>query len=177
MSILPGQRNRKKPSPTSKPDNECYLKSPLKRNLVLATEQGIVIRTESRAAWVKTVKSGSCKGCSARGSCHSLGSSNQMEVKALNVAGAKVGDQIVLNLETSSLLKVTFLLYVFPILLLIMGAAVGQEIASLIGFNPSGLSAILGFSFFFAALLIIKIKANKLAKRNAYRPKIIKILK
>ena len=100
-----------------------------------------------------------------------------MEVKALNVAGAKVGDQIVLNLETSSLLKVTFLLYVFPILLLIMGAALGQEIASLIGFNPSGLSAILGFSFFFAALLIIKIKANKLAKRNSYRPKIIKILK
>ena len=143
----------------------------------MATEKGIVVRTDSQAAWVKTVKSSSCKGCTARGSCHSLGSNDEMEVKALNVVGAKVGDQIVLNLETSSLLKVTFLLYVFPILLLIVGAAIGQEIAPVFEVNPSGLSVILGFSFFFAAILIIKKKANKLSEKNEYRPKIIKIIK
>ena len=142
----------------------------------MATEQGIVTKTDSRAAWVKTIKSGACKGCTARGSCHSLGGGDDMEVKAINEAGAKVGDRIVLSLETSSLLKASFLLYVFPILLLIIGALMGQEIAPYIDFNPSGFSAILGFSFFFAAVLIIKAKANKMAKKNEYRPKIIKIL-
>jgi positive regulator of sigma E activity len=44
------------------------------------------------------------------------------------------------------------------------------------GFNPSGFSAVMGFTFFFAALLIIKTMANKLARKNEYRPKIIKIL-
>jgi hypothetical protein len=34
----------------------------------------------------------------------------------------------------------------------------------------------MGFSFFFAALLIIKTTADKLAKKNEYRPKVIKIL-
>jgi sigma-E factor negative regulatory protein RseC len=142
----------------------------------MATEQGIVIKTNSRAAWVKTVKSGNCAGCSARGSCHAMGGEDEMAVKAINEAGARVGDQIVLSIKTSSLLKATFLLYVFPILLLIIGAAVGQEMAPKFDFNPSGLSAIMGFTFFFAALLIIKTTANKLARKNEYRPKIIKIL-
>jgi len=142
----------------------------------MATEQGIVIKTDSRAAWVKTIKSGNCAGCSAKGSCHAMGASDEMAVKAINEAGARVGDRIVLSFKTSSLLKATFLLYVFPILFLIIGAAVGQEMAHKFDFNPSGFSAITGFSFFFAALLIIKTTANKLARKNEYRPKIIKIL-
>jgi len=142
----------------------------------MATEHGIVVRTDSREAWVKTVKSGSCEGCSARGACHSLSQSGDMEVNAINEAGAKVGDRIVLSFETSSLLKATFLLYVFPILLLIIGAVIGQETAPYFNVNPSGFSAAIGFSFFFAAVLLIKVKANKMAKKNNYRPKIIKIL-
>ena len=99
-----------------------------------------------------------------------------MEVEALNEAGAKVGDRIVLLFETSSLLKATFLLYVFPILLLLAGAFLGQAIAAHTNMNPSGLSAITGFSFFIAAVLFIKVRANKMALKQEYRPKIIKIL-
>jgi len=142
----------------------------------MATEQGIVIKTDSRTAWVKTIKSANCAGCSAKGSCHSKGAGEEMEVNAINEAGARKGDRIVLSFETSSLLKATFLLYVFPILLLIIGAAIGQEMAPKFDFNPSGFSAIIGFIFFFAALLIIKTAANRLAGKNEYRPKIIKIL-
>ena len=142
----------------------------------MATEHGIVIRTDSQGAWVKTIKSGACEGCTARGSCHSLGDSGEVEVEAINEAGAKVGDRIVLSLETASLLKATFLLYVFPILLLIIGAVIGQATAPYFNVNPSGFSATIGFSFFFAAVLVIKVKANKLAKKNEYRPKITKVL-
>jgi len=142
----------------------------------VATEQGIVIRTGIREAWVKTVKSASCEGCTARGSCHSLSDSGEQEVHAINEVGAEVGDRIVLSFETSSLLKATFLIYVFPILLLVIGAALGQEIAPYLDFNSSGFSAIVGFSFFFAAVLVIKIKANKMAQKNEYRPKIVKVI-
>ena len=142
----------------------------------MATERGIVIRTNSGTAWVKTIKTGACEGCSARGGCHSLGSQGETEVNAINEAGAKTGDRIVLSFETASLLKASFLLYVFPILLLVLGAVIGQETASYIGFDPSGFSAVVGFFFFFAAVLIIKLKADQLAKKKEYRPKIIKIL-
>jgi len=142
----------------------------------LATEQGVVLRTESDAAWVKTVRSSACEGCTARGSCHTTGSGEDMEVKAINSVGAGVGDRIVLSFETASLLKATFLIYVFPIILMIAGAVFGQVLAPFIDFSPSGLSVLLGFAFFFSALFIIKTRANKMAKKNAYQPKITKIL-
>ena len=142
----------------------------------MATEQGIVLRTDSEAAWVKTVRSSSCEGCTAKGACHSMGGGKEMEVKALNTAGARAGDRIVLSFETASLLKATFLIYVFPIILLIVGAALGQMLAPLIEFSPSALSVLLGFVFFFTALFIMKSRANKMAQKNAYQPKITKIL-
>lgn len=143
----------------------------------MATEQGVVIRTESKTAWVKTARSSGCDGCSARGSCHASSSSSEMEVKALNEIGAKTGDRIVLSIATGSMLKVTFLLYLFPILLLILGAVVGQGLASHFDLNPSALAAILGLSFFSTAFLLVKAAGNKLAQKNAYQPKITKILK
>ena len=105
-----------------------------------------------------------------------MGGGQEMEVKALNSAGARVGDRIVLSFETSSLLKATFLIYVFPIIFLIAGAALGQMLAPHFGFSPSTLSVLLGFTFFFSALFIIKARANKMARKNAYQPKITKIL-
>ena len=142
----------------------------------MATEQGVVLRTESETAWVKTVRSSACEGCTARQSCHTTGGDRNMEVKAINSAGASVGDRIVLSFETASLLKATFLIYVFPIILLIAGAALGQVLASVIAISSSALSVILGFAFFFSALFIIKARANKMAKKNTYQPKITKII-
>ena len=141
----------------------------------MATEQGIVLRTDSKAAWVKTTRSSACEGCTARGSCHTM-DGKEMEVKALNPAGASVGDRIVLSFETRSLLKATFLIYVFPIIFLIAGAALGQVLAPLMAFSPSAFSVLLGFAFFFLALMIMKQRANKMAKKSAYQPKVTKIL-
>lgn len=99
-----------------------------------------------------------------------------MEVKAINIAGARKGDRIVLSFETRSLLKATFLIYVFPIIFLVIGALVGQMLAAFTALNPSALSALLGFASFFSALFIMKVRANKMAAKNAYQPKITKIL-
>jgi sigma-E factor negative regulatory protein RseC len=142
----------------------------------LATEHGVVLRTDSQDAWVKTIRSSACEGCTARESCHTTGDGQALEVKAINSAGASVGDRIVLSFETASLLKATFLIYVFPIILMIAGAAIGQVLAPLIDFSPSELSILLGFAFFLFALFIIKARAGKMAKKNAYQPKITKIL-
>jgi sigma-E factor negative regulatory protein RseC len=142
----------------------------------VATEQGIVLRTDSEAAWVKTTRSSACQGCTARNSCHTLNNSQDMEVKAINIAGAREGDRIVLSFETRSLLKATFLIYVFPIIFLVVGAVFGHMLAPLISIHPSALPVLLGFSFFFAALRVMKARANKMAAQNAYQPKITKIL-
>ena len=142
----------------------------------MATEQGTVIKIDAGATWVKTVRSSACKGCTARGSCQTVDGSSDMEVEVLNAAGAKVGDRIVLTFETASLMKATFLLYVFPILVLILGAGIGHWFALNLSLEPSVVSVVSGLSFFVISFMIVKTKANRMAKQDRYKPNITKIL-
>ena len=143
----------------------------------MATEQGVVIRTGTETAWVKTQKTKACEGCSSRGACSVMGGGEEMEVEAINAAGGKVGDRVVLSFETASLLKATFLVYVFPIICLLIGALIGQKLALILTFNESMFSAISGFLFCGLAVYFVKIKGNRMAQQEEYRPKIIRILK
>ena len=144
----------------------------------MATEEGIVFKlgsAEAKTAWVRTTRSSACKSCSSRNTCQGEASGKEMEVEAMNTAGAKVGDRIVLNIRTSSLLKATFLLYVFPILAMILGALIGQTIALNRGSDPSGMSALFAFGFFGLAFLVIRIAGKRLSKDTSYKPEIIKV--
>jgi sigma-E factor negative regulatory protein RseC len=105
-----------------------------------------------------------------------MGGSNEMEVEAINHAGAQVGQKVVLSFDTSPLLKATFLLYVFPIIAMIIGAFVGQQLAPNFNVDASFLSAIFGFLFFGLTMLFVRSKGNKLAKKDEYRPKIIRVI-
>lgn len=144
----------------------------------MATEEGVVFKlgaSGAGTAWVRTTRSSACEGCSSRDACHGEGGGKEMEVEAINTADARVGDRIVLNIENGSLLKATFLLYVFPILAMIAGAVLGQAVAVMRGTDPSGLSALFGFLFFGLAFIVIRVTGRRLSKNASYRPEIIKI--
>jgi sigma-E factor negative regulatory protein RseC len=143
----------------------------------MATEEGIVIKIDSSTAWVKTTKTHACEGCAARASCNVMGGGKEMEVEAINHAGAKVGETVVLSFETSSLLKATFMLYVLPILFLMAGAFIGHKMAPFFNFDASLMSVITGFLFFGLIVMFVRSKGNKMAKKDEYRPKVIKIVK
>jgi len=97
-------------------------------------------------------------------------------VEAINEAGAQVGDRIIISIETASLLKASFLLYVFPILLMVAGAIIGQMSGPLFNIDPSAFSAVVGFLFFFISFWFVKSRGNRMARKNEYKPKIIRIL-
>ena len=142
----------------------------------MATEQGVVIKTMDSIAVVKTKKSEACEGCSSRDSCMTKG--NDMEVEAINRIGAMAGDGVMIEVQTRPFLKATFLLYVFPIVCMILGAVLGEKLAPQMGYDDaSALSAILGFAFFFISVWIVKTKGKKMGEDEAYRPKIVRILK
>ena len=142
----------------------------------MATERGIVIKLDSTTAWVKTTRTSACKTCSAKSSCNVVESGKEMEVQAINEAGAQVGDRIIISIDTASLLKASFLLYVFPILLMLAGAIIGQKAAPLLDIDTSAFSAVVGFSFFFVSIWFVKSRGNRMARENKYKPKIIRIL-
>lgn len=142
----------------------------------MATEQGIVIRTNGPNAWVRTERSSSCKACSSRDSCMNVGNGNEMEVETVNEAGAQTGDRVLISLETASLVKVLFVIYIFPILAMLAGAVLGQKVASLLSWDESLCAMICSFLSFFIAFRIIKSRGNKMAENKAYKPRIIQVL-
>ncbi len=144
----------------------------------MATEEGIIINVNETTAMVRTKQMTACESCAEKDTCHSTGGSSKiMEVEADNTANAQLGDTVIVTFESSQLFMLSFLLYVFPIIVMIIGALLGERVAGNFNGNPSTYSAIMGFAFFFAAMAVVKLMDKKARKTGKYRPEIIKIKK
>jgi sigma-E factor negative regulatory protein RseC len=106
-----------------------------------------------------------------------IGDGEEMEVETLNPAGAAVGDRVVLTFETGAFLKASFLLYVFPVLMMIAGGFAGQNFASMAGVDESAAAAVGAFSFLAVTFIFVRARGNRLARTDPYRPKITRVLK
>jgi sigma-E factor negative regulatory protein RseC len=106
-----------------------------------------------------------------------MGGGKEMEINAINTAGAQVNDRVVLSFDTSSLLKASFLLYIVPIIALILGAVAGQILSTPFQLDPSAGSCGVALLFFALAVAFIKFKGNSLGKKRAYQPQIVRILR
>ncbi len=138
----------------------------------MITEEGIITKTTASTAWIKTVRSKACEACDSKDSCETIGKTMFVQVdKTMDVTP---GDRVVLGFETGPLLKLSFMLYVFPILWLIAGAALGQSAAPSMGTDPSLTSLGAGLGAFAISFVIVRITGNKLSSKNEYRPFLIR---
>ncbi|MBW1615978.1 MAG: SoxR reducing system RseC family protein [Deltaproteobacteria bacterium] len=143
----------------------------------MATEQGLVIDTNADIATVKTSRTESCKACAQRESCDAGGGKNEMKVKVKNGLGAKIGDTVIISIKTTSLLKAAFLLYIFPVICMILGAVIGKQLAAFFTFDESLASVLSGVLFFCASFFLIRVKGEKMAFKEEYKPVILRIKK
>ncbi len=142
----------------------------------MVTEEGVVTSATSSMAWIKTVRSKACDSCDAKDSCHSQDPSRDMLIQVNNTINAKTGDRVVLGFQTAPLLKLSFMLYVFPIILMIIGAAAGQTAAPALETDPTLTSVLSGLASFGIAFGVIRLAGNRLAGKTEYRPFLIRIL-
>ena len=143
----------------------------------MMTEEGMVKRTMGTKAWVVTTRSEMCEACASQGACKVLGGGKEMEVEAINTAQAKPGDQVLLTLEDQSLIKLSFLVYMFPILALIAGAALGQKVGPLLSINQELASFGLGAIAFGLAFVIVRKKDKTLEQTGSTIPRVAGIIK
>lgn len=141
----------------------------------MVTEHGIVIRADASTAYVRTIRTSACEHCSSKTTCQTLGGGQEMEVEAINLAGAREGDRVVLSFRSSSLFKLSFLIYIFPVLAMIVGAVAGQANAPRYGLDDS-VAAVLGCIIAFAlAFGVIRLVGSRLGDDDRYRAKVIRI--
>ncbi len=140
----------------------------------MITENGIVTNANVSTAWIKTTRSSACKACASRESCGTVESQKEMTVTVKNTLNVGKGDHVVIGLESRPMLFLTFFLYVFPIILMIIGAMIGNGLAPSFQINPSFAAVISGFSFFGIAFYIIRKKNDSLAKKEEYKPFLVR---
>lgn len=85
--------------------------------------EGVVISIDGRYAVVATERRAACEGCHKRGEggecsvCSLLGGESRLDTRALNRAGAKVGDTVELESSSGRMLWYAALVFLLPCIL------------------------------------------------------------
>lgn len=143
----------------------------------MAKETATVTGLTGGYAIVQTERTAGCAGCSERNLCNSLGGGKDLEFIAVNPVGAKTGDTVLLNFKTGRLLQLSFLLYIFPVLVLVAGAVAGDALAPSYGIDRSAGAAGLGFSGLALAIVTILLLERRAKKSDRYKPVILAVKK
>lgn len=112
-------------------------------------ESGRIVRLDGDYAVVDTERRSSCNSCSVQKGCGS-GSLAQLfgtrthQIRALNRIGAQAGDEVVLGIDETMLVRGSILVYLLPLLGLIAGGLLGQTLSPQLNLSGSELPSILG---------------------------------
>lgn len=137
-------------------------------------EIGVVKSLQDPFAIVVIEKKSACDKCSMSCKMTDEGS----EIEALNLAKAKVGQTVKVNMRSFTYLKGSLLVYGFPAFLLIVGAVFGREILSrsVTFIDKDLLSAITGFSACLIGFIIAKVVSSRSEKKVECKPVIEEIV-
>lgn len=138
-------------------------------------ERGIVQQAGGSTATIRIQKSSYCATCGSRDKCQTL-SDRDMLIEVTNDLHAKEGDQVEITVPTRSLLKLSLLVYLLPIVLLIVGAYIGGEWAQSSQSDPTLPSVIGGMGAMILSFLILKGFDRKLRGKQEYSPRMLRIL-
>ncbi|MEJ2697513.1 MAG: SoxR reducing system RseC family protein [Candidatus Sulfobium sp.] len=98
-------------------------------------------------------------------------SARGVETEAFNLARAKVGQKVNVDMKTVTYLKGTLIFYVLPVLALFIGAILGWDyLPSYFGAtDPNLLGAAGGFFLFLLSLIFVKLLAGRMEKKTEHR--------
>ena len=137
-------------------------------------EQGIVEEIRRTTAVIKVEKSASCKHCSEKDSCSVSDRNMRIEVK--NSLNAKEGDRVEVSVPEGTFIKLSLMVYIFPIVALMAGAFLGNFLSAQLNTDPSVTAAVTGAIFLAASFLGLKIYDRKKAIGDTYYPRMTRIV-
>lgn len=148
----------------------------------MVTEQGIIFKTTPDTVWIRTERGQMCESCGSKkdcgGGCGLLSSElTEIEIEVPNNVGAKNGDKVLLSMESSSVMTLSLMAYIIPVIALILGAFLGERLSISLGIDKTVCSIIFGAVALGLSILAIRIASAKLTQNNKYQPTITKILK
>lgn len=98
-------------------------------------ESGRVVDVEGGFAWIESERNSTCGGCSVRGGCgtgviaRALGP-RRLRLRAINSIDVVIGDEVVIGIPESGLLRGSLAVYAVPLAALLGGALAGSGIVT-----------------------------------------------
>ena len=144
----------------------------------MSQEEGLVANIgEDGWAQVVTDRRDACDDCGASHCCASFVSSSKMVIKALNRAGAGVGDLVSVSLKTAAVVQSAAIFYMVPILGLICGAVVGGSLSQRLPISETASAIVFSFVGLSLGFLITALFSKRMSARNGLTPVITRIIK
>ena len=140
----------------------------------MISEQGIVQEIKAGTAIVKIQKSAACNHCESKGSCDI--SNREMIVEVYNELGATAGDLVEVSVPEGAIIKLSLLVYFFPVIALLIGAFLGNYLSRHLETDPSLTSIVVGGICMGAVFFFLKkVDRSRKSTGNNY-PRMTRIL-
>ena len=141
----------------------------------MATEKGIIEKIVRRKAQVRIQPGSACAHCDSRESCHIIADKGML-IEMPNDLQAGVGDHIEIFVPDNALMKLSLLVYLFPILALIAGALAGEACAPFLRMQSMPASILGGILAMVATFVVLKRFEHAVEKKIEYMPHMTRIL-
>ncbi|MBN2722778.1 MAG: SoxR reducing system RseC family protein [Deltaproteobacteria bacterium] len=124
-------------------------------------QYGEVTHVSGDVLTVMVSRPDACNHCAANGACNTLSFGRQHSARARNRCDAKLGDHVEIVIKSSGLLKSAALVYLFPAMMLLIGALTGNFIAQKIGANMNLFSVLSGLGAFVLSVVIVYFVSSR----------------
>ncbi len=144
-------------------------------------EIGLVVGIEGTSAFIQTEARHACGACNAQQSCGTsqlgavLGQRRNV-IRALNKAGARPGEQVVVGIQPQVLLRSSAAVYLAPVMALVMGAGLGTELGQWFDFSGDLPAVAVGMTSLALALFWLRSFNRRIARNPQYQPVVLRTL-
>jgi sigma-E factor negative regulatory protein RseC len=139
----------------------------------MAVEAGTVKIVKDGMVLVEVEAGSGCGSCQARGSCM-MGSSGRTRSlwikKSLDV---HPGERVHFGIEEKGVVMASFLLYLFPVIMLVAGMVAGGSYSDFLGMKEETAAIVAGVCGIAAAFIIIRVVTPIIRKKRSFEPVLI----
>ena len=126
-------------------------------------ETGIVTDVMDGEIKIKISRVSSCgENCTACGGCKN----KEHYIVASNDIGAKKGDSVIVQMSAESILKASFIAYIIPLIMIVLGYYAGMFLT-----DNEGVSALIGFLFMAVTFTVLHLYDKKVSEK--YKPVVL----
>lgn len=124
-------------------------------------KNGIVVDTmnDDTKAKVVVYRSEACGSCDSCAACDQ----KPITMEVANSLQAEIGDQVTLEISDSAFVRSSFMIYLVPLALFIIGIVVGTVVLDNMGIQNEALTLVFGLAGLFISFLIGRIVDRRLA--------------